>query len=458
MTKPFSLSLRLGLSIGFLGSALVIVILAQSWLTLRSQLERLADSRLEQKLEQLTHTIKEASPVSLSSLDSHPLVDLVTGHPDLGLLVCDARHPRKTLFSIGNVPDKVSSDGSCYKSGTQSHSGLDMRTQATTFNVGPNGDRLSLVLMGSRTDDSKLLDEFLNSTLLILPIFLMIIGVGAWWIARRGLAPLDRFQKLAAIVSTHDMKGRILSSGLPRELGDLASSINVMLDRLENGVQQLSDFSDDLAHELRSPITNLMGKAQVALSRNRTSLHYREALESCVEELGRLSRIVSDMLYLAQTVQVESSELADNISLNSEAQHVADLFSIVAEEKGVGLVVQGEGLVQGNRLMVQRAISNLLSNAIRHASPDTTIPIVIAIEGRSVVLSVTNHGPGFPQEQAEAIFNRFYRIGGGRSRNEGGTGLGLSIVRLIMKNHRGRVTALSSEKGPTTFKLLFNSN
>tara|TARA_R110002051_G_C8620477_1_gene483244 strand:+ start:81 stop:812 length:732 start_codon:yes stop_codon:yes gene_type:complete len=239
------------------------------------------------------------------------------------------------------------------------------------------------------------------------------------------------------------------------ELSALAVSINVMLERLENEVQQLSDFSDDLAHELRSPITNLLGKAQVTLSRDRTSLQYKETLESCVEELGRISRIVSDMLYLAQAVQAETGEFSERISLGDEALHVVNLFSFMAEDKDVTLTVKGTGTALGDRLMVQRAISNLLSNAIRHASQGTNIPLVISKEGQSVVLSVTNSGPGIPEEQTEAVFKRFYRVDQGRSREEGGTGLGLSIVSLIMKAHQGNVTVISSEAGPTTFNLWF---
>lgn len=460
MTTPLSLSLRLGWSISLLGSALVVGIYSLSWVTLSNQLESLADARLEQKLDQLIHTLKESSAPSLLGLKSHALVDLVTGHPDLGLLVCDARRPQQVLFTVGTVPAEIKTEFPCddLVSDNKTFRGSDINVQvrSVAFVVGLREEEVNLVLLGNRSDHEDLLNAYRNSTFLILPFFLMIIGLSAWWITRRGLAPLDRFEKLASIVSTHDLKERISPSGLPKELRNLAGSINLMLDRLESGVQQLSDFSDDLAHELRSPVTNLMGKAQVALSRDRSTLQYKETLESCVEELGRLSRIVTDMLYLAQTTQVEAAELLEEISLSKEARHVADLFSIMSEDKEVALTVQGDGIILGDKLMVQRAISNLLSNAIRHASPRTTIPIVIALEGRSVVLSVTNTGPGIPEKQTEAVFKRFYRVDRGRSRDEGGTGLGLPIVHLIMKSHQGRVTVTSSEAGPTTFKLWFN--
>src|SRR5690606_8788573 len=120
-----------------------------------------------------------------------------------------------------------------------------------------------LVLFSNRSDDSELLSAYLNSSILAVPLFLVIIGFGSWWIARRGMAPLSNFRELTSIVTTNDLDGRIITYGLPVELKELADSVNFMLGRLEGGVQPLSDFSDDLAHELRSPITNLMGKAQV---------------------------------------------------------------------------------------------------------------------------------------------------------------------------------------------------
>ncbi|MBL4612089.1 heavy metal sensor histidine kinase [Halopseudomonas sp.] len=458
MSKALSLSLRIGLSISLLGSILVVLIFSQSWWTLKSQLEKLADIRLEQKLEQLIHTLNESTSAYPSSFESHALTDLVTGHPDLGLLVCDVTAPRRTLFAIGNVPAELIT-GSCLdlEKGRQKlrHAGVNLQARSSALRVGDSKDKVFLILFSNRSDDATLLAAYRDSTLLTLPVFLMIIGVGAWWIVRRGLAPLGRFEKLASIVSARDLRGRIEPSGLPMELSALAVSINVMLERLENEVQQLSDFSDDLAHELRSPITNLLGKAQVTLSRDRTSLQYKETLESCVEELGRISRIVSDMLYLAQAVQAETGEFSERISLGDEALHVVNLFSFMAEDKDVTLTVKGTGTALGDRLMVQRAISNLLSNAIRHASQGTNIPLVISKEGQSVVLSVTNSGPGIPEEQTEAVFKRFYRVDQGRSREEGGTGLGLSIVSLIMKAHQGNVTVISSEAGPTTFNLWF---
>lgn len=463
MIQPLSLSLRIGLSVSMLGSVLIILIFSQSWLTLRSQLEIIAESKLEKKLEQIEHTITESKPSTVLGIRSHFLIDLVTGHPDLTLAVCSVDTPQDLLFTIGKIPTQVITDKICIENlGSHEKQSSDLGINAliisSTLLVASSNESLKLILISDRADDEELLSAYRNSTMVTIPLFLMIIGFGAWWIAQRGLAPLNNFRNLASVITTYDLNRRVPSSGLPVELRELADNINVMLGRLENGVQHLSDFSDDLAHELRSPITNLMGKAQVALSRDRTSLQYKETLESCVEELGRISRIVSDMLYLAQTLQSETANLSDRIHLSQEAKLVVNLFSIMAEDKGIMLAVQGDEVIVGDRLMVQRAISNLLSNAIRHAPHHSNIPILIESQGQSIVLSVTNDGPGIPEEHTEAIFKRFYRVDSGRSRDEGGTGLGLSIVRSIMQIHQGSVTVQTDPAGPTTFQLWFRSS
>lgn len=462
MNKPISLSLRIGLAVSIMGSALVVLIFAQSWLALRTQLEIIAESNLEQKIEQIEHSIKELGPASIEDISPHLMDDLVSGHPDLSLLVCGTSMSGSMDFTVGVIPEAIIENIQCNQS-PDAHrmsfkqEGFKILIAHTRFRLSKNDEEIQLTLVSDRAEDIHLLEAYRNSTLIALPIFLIIIGMGAWWIVRRGLAPLNTFRDLTSAVTTNELKGRIRCQGLPSELNKLADSVNLMLERLESGVQQLSDFSDDLAHELRSPITNLLGKAQVTLSRDRTSEQYKETLESCVEELERLSRIVSDMLYLAQTTQSDSAEL-DILSLNNEASHVASLFNAIAEEKKVRLTVlddDTDSFIAGDKLMIQRAISNLLSNAIRHAPVESTVCLTIRKRSNQVSLSVSNEGHGIAKQHVRSIFKRFYRVDSGRARAEGGIGLGLAMVQSIMEFHQGSVTVDTSSAGPTTFHLWF---
>ena len=272
---------------------------------------------------------------------------------------------------------------------------------------------------------------------------------------QRGLSPLHQFRQVASQVSTLDLNHRIPLENLPHELSELARSINFMLHRLDGGVQQLSQFSDDLAHELRSPISNLMGKAQVTLSRKRPPEEYKAVLESCTEELGRVTRIVSDMLFLAQVSHPASLVPFERIDLEHEARRVVDLFSIAAEEKGIAIDIQGAGCTVGDKLMIQRAISNLISNAVRHSPHKTTVSLLIERKSEAVSLSVSNPGIGIPPQHIPHLFERFYRVDTSRSRAEGSTGLGLAIVRSIMSLHQGSVEASSVPGSYTVFRLMF---
>ena len=201
-----------------------------------------------------------------------------------------------------------------------------------------------------------------------------------------------------------------------------------------------------------------MGKAQVTLSRERDNANYREVLEDSIEELTRLNRIINDMLFLAQVSQPQAQVALKPLALADETAQVAELFAISAEFKDIELRIRGWGTALGDRLMFQRALSNLLSNAIRHAPAGKHIDLGIEREGSDIRVWVENQGPGIAAEHQPQLFERFYRVGAGRSRLEGGTGLGLAIVKSIMQLHSGRVEVMSSPAGPTRFTLVFPAN
>lgn len=317
------------------------------------------------------------------------------------------------------------------------------------------GENVRVLLSLDRSDDQALLSAYLQSTVIALPMLLILIGMGAWWLVQRGLAPLQQFSRVAGKVTTQDLSHRLSVENLPRELSELARGINVMLDRLDAGVQQLSQFSDDLAHELRAPLTNLMGKAQVTLSRARAPHEYKSALESSTEELDRLARIVADMLFLAQVSHPAARASFTTVNLRDETLRVMELFALSAEDKGLKLTQAGDAWVQGDRLMIQRAISNLLSNAIRHSPHGSRIALQVDSHEQRISLAVSNPGPGIEAQHLPHLFERFYRADNSRARSEGGTGLGLAIVRSIMSLHQGQAEASSVPGEVTLFRLIF---
>ncbi|KPW69744.1 MULTISPECIES: heavy metal sensor histidine kinase [Pseudomonas syringae group] len=458
--KPTRLSTRLGLTVTALIACLVLVMEMLAYAAISRQLDLRAEDSLNEKFAQIEHSMSEGF-LGIEDIVQYPhtLRDQIIGHDSYSLMVLDAGNPRQQLMMVGNeegrnlpVPEADHIPQGFQE--LQSVHGHKILMGYREIHLKTGQDILVRLSM-DRESDSTLLHAYLKSTFLILPLILLLVGFGAWWVVRRGLRPLGAFRKVTALISARDLSHRMKVKGLPDELRDLAHAVNFMLHRLDGDVQQLAQFSDDLAHELRSPMNNLMGKAQVTLSRPRPSVEYKQALESCTEELERMSRMISQMLFLASVSQPAAPLPVEVIDLREEADKVAELFSSSAEERDITLQVQGNAKATGERLMIQRAISNLLSNAIRHGLSGSVITITLATHADEVSLAVRNAGEGIDAEHLSRLFDRFYRVHVSRARQQGGTGLGLAIVRSIMSLHEGQVTVESEPGHFTTFSLIF---
>lgn len=460
--KPASLSMRLGLTVSILGALLVVFLAVLAFIALTHELDKLSKSSLDSKMQQIEHSLSTYQKPTAIKAEPHALLDQVLGHDNLNLTLYDLNNLRSPLLKSGTgltdprVELKAANaavESLSYSRSTDAE-GRHFLTASRLASL-QNGTRVAVLLSIDCANDDALLSAYLRSTIIALPLLLILIGISAWAVVQRGLAPLREFRKVAAMISAQDLSHRLSVVKMPQELSELAHGINFMLHRLDGDVQQLSQFSDDLAHELRSPISNLMGKAQVTLSRERPTEEYKAVLESCTEELGRVTRIVSDMLFLAQVSHPAALVPFETIALEDEALKVIDLFSLSAEEKRIGLSVTGSGSVLGDRLMIQRAISNLMSNAIRHCPPDQTISVVIENHANEVSLRVSNPGAGIAEQHLTHVFDRFYRVDTSRARADGGTGLGLAIVRSIMSLHQGHAEVQSLPGSVTVFRLVF---
>ncbi|MGR4043476.1 heavy metal sensor histidine kinase [Pseudomonas sp. 910_21] len=454
-----SLSMRLGLTVSLMGAALVLLLATLAYLALSHELGNLARKGLESKLEQIQHSLTSDLKSSDLAARPHSLLDLVMGHDNLQLNILSSDPQAEPLLNVGGMaqqplPQALRESTAEGYLDWRDNRGNQLLSATRPMNL-RNGEQVRVVLSLDRSNDQALLSAYLRSTVIALPLLLLLIGIGAWWLVQRGLLPLQQFTRVAAKVTTQDLTHRLNLDKLPRELAELGQGINVMLHRLDGGVQRLSQFSDDLAHELRSPISNLMGKAQVTLSRERPPEEYKAVLEASIEELERVTRIVADMLFLAQVSQPASQARFARVSLAEEALRVMDLFALSAEDRQLKLELRGDTWVLGDRLMIQRAISNLLSNAIRHCPDRGRIDLRIERQLQSVSLAVSNPGPGIAACHLPHLFERFYRVDSSRTRAEGGTGLGLAIVRSIMNLHQGRTEVDSVPDSLTEFRLVF---
>jgi len=313
------------------------------------------------------------------------------------------------------------------------------------------------VLVGVATDithHEKYLARF-GVTLWAFVVFAAVLsGLLGWLAVRRGLAPLQAIKREAEKITAQRLHARLALDAVPAELVDLAGTLNAMLARLEESFRRLSDFSSDLAHEFRTPISNLMTETQVMLSRSRSPEEYRDVLASNVEEYERLSRMVADMLFIAKADDGQIVPTREMLELAPLIGDLVEFHRLVAEEKEVELTSEGEGTIQGDRLMIRRAVSNLLSNAIRHTHPGGRVMVSIGRNGSGVEIDIANTGEAIPPEHLPRLFDRFYRADPSRAGEGSHSGLGLAIVKSIVEAHGGHVAAFSAD-GTTTFRLTF---
>jgi two-component system, OmpR family, heavy metal sensor histidine kinase CusS len=280
------------------------------------------------------------------------------------------------------------------------------------------------------------------------------------WIAHRIVVSVRRLGATASHIGAHALNERLAVAETPTELVESALAFNQMLDRLQSSFERLAAFSSDLAHDLRTPIGNLLGEAQVVLSRPRSSEEYRSALESAVEEYERLSRMITNMLFLARADDQAATLEPKAIDARAVLERVKGYFEILAEEKelSIEVYVQDDGApaLWADETLLLRALSNLVSNALQHADRKSTVRLAVASGGGGhCTLDVSNEGPVIPQEHQSRIFDRFYRVDASRSDSASGSGLGLAIVRSIMAMHGGSVSVHSIRCEPTVFTLSF---
>lgn len=301
--------------------------------------------------------------------------------------------------------------------------------------------------------------EFLRSLAKSLAAFValatLVSGVLGWWAARAGLSPLRLMREQASKVTADQLHQRMPVESVPVEMADLAASLNEMLKRLEEDFARLQDFSSDLAHELRTPINNLLTQTQVCLSQKRDPDTYRDILASNAEEFQRMARMISDMLFLAKSDNGIPLPHPETIHLEKEVEALFDFYDAVAEDRAIKLQINGTASVLGDRLMLRRAISNLLSNALRYGEQNSTVEASIATSAGAVTLCISNQGKTIEPDHLPRLFDRFYRADKSRFRPDSdGAGLGLAITQAIMRAHGGNVE-VASENGLTRFCLKF---
>jgi two-component system heavy metal sensor histidine kinase CusS len=329
---------------------------------------------------------------------------------------------------------------------------------ADVLGVSPEAARWRVQAAINISAEQALLGRYRRDIAVVLLTGLLFAALLGLVITRRGLRPIADITHAAERIGVQQLRERIKTGAWPQELVALATAFDGMLDRLQEAFERLTQFSADLAHELRTPINNLIGEAQVALSCERTAADYTRLFQSALEEYGRLARMIDSMLFLAQADQARAALVCAPLDVRTEFQAIADFYQALADERDVRLICEGTGTVVADQLLLRRALSNLLSNALKYTSRGGFVMLrAYSLSGTALRLSVSDSGIGIAPEHIPKLGNRFYRVDAARADSASGSGLGLAIVRSIMTLHGGALLIESAVGQGTVVSLEFSA-
>lgn len=456
-----TLAFRLTAAYSVVGLVLLLLATAGLYLVLRVELERSTGLFLADKLHVLRTLLRERpddfdglrEEIELESaarryqqfyirlLDEHGVPILttpgMTEQLDMATLVSRTRGRPEHLVSMTG------------------RNGQAFRIASAAAPVGAAMDRIDTIQIAiDVAQEEGLLRRYRFWFWTILMATAILFPVIGYRIARHGVRPIEEIAATARRITSTNLRERIRAEGYPSELASLAETFNAMLVRLDESFAQISRFTADIAHDLRTPINNIRGEAEVALARARTVEEYRDVLESSLEESVRLSDLIGDLLFLARAESPLSDLHRQPVNVGELLTAVREYYEATASDGGISLVADDgrESITAAlDRPLMLRAVSNLVSNAIAHTPRGGSVTVAAFAADAELCIQVSDTGAGIPAEALPRVFDRFFRADASRSRSStgsasSGTGLGLAIVQSIMSLHGGSA-AITSEPG-----------
>ena len=321
-----------------------------------------------------------------------------------------------------------------------------------------HGERLVNILrVGTSLQPTvDMLDRLLLALLIASPLAVIVSLVGGWFLAGRALRPVDSITHAAQRIAAGDLTQRITAPRSTDEIGRLASTFNDMIARLEVSFRQIRQFSADASHELRTPLTIQKGETELALRRPRGAEDYRQVLESNLEEIDRMSRIVDELLFLSRADLGEIKLKQAPVQLDDLIRDIQQQALVLGKDRQVETIVTEVTpmMVQGDDLRLRELFLNLIDNAIKYSHPGDKIEMSLVPNGEKGEFSVKDKGIGISSEDQPRIFDRFYRTDSARSHSTKGTGLGLSICKWIVESHKGSIRVQSTPNQGSSFTVL----
>ena len=450
---PRSIGMRLALLFA-LASTLVLGAISV-WLygSLTREIAWRDDSALAGRIERMRALLDDAA--SIDALRSRPqLYANMLGNRDSVLWLIAADGTVLIEINPGSIP-VPSLPASSQVRLTDAATGQPARLAWVDIGQGPR--RFRLVAGKMLAEREQMLSSYRITLATALALGAALSFALGWLIIRRGLRPVRALADQAARIDASCLHTRLGATAAARgslELRGLARALDQMLERLGDGFAQLSRFSEDLAHEMRTPLSNLMGHTQQTLRKPRSPEQYQDLLVSNQEEYERLSRMIDSMLFLARSEQPGAAITREPIDLAAMAAQLAEYFEGLAQERDMAFAIDAGGTLHADRHLVQRAMANLLANALRYGADHSTVTISSHWQDDGVDIVVGNTGAPIDQVHLPHLFERFYRCDPARSTPGDSGGLGLAIVRSIMHLHGGEAGVASGVDG-TRFTLHF---
>ena len=308
-------------------------------------------------------------------------------------------------------------------------------------------------------DGEARIEQQLGEVLLVLvvglPLTVGLAGVGGYVLARRALAPIDHLAADARRITAERLHERLSVPNTHDEIGRLAAVINETFARLESSFDQLRRFTADASHELRTPLSVIRGIGELGLRETRTPAEYKDAMGSMLEEVDRLTRLVDTLLQLSRGDAGTIRLSQERIDLADLTRGVVGSLGILAEERRQRFQVDAPAAVPvlADRLVLRDAIANIVDNALKYGPAESAVDVAVSRQGDRAVLTIADQGPGVPIEHRDRIFDRFYRVDEGRSREMGGAGLGLAIAKWAVEANGGTIALVSNANRGAAFRI-----
>lgn len=460
--RPFSLAARLTF---FISLSTTIAFVAFTWFMLHSVEQHFAEQDIHY-LRQVSMTLENIlkNPDDSEKKKLERFSNVLNSYHNISVLLSNGDN--QTIYRSPEGPDLHSVSSSSYfaqyllsgdvfiwseETSRAHHTDSDIRptmyrliaSSVKTLDSG-NASKYTLLIALSIDFHLHYIDELKSNLIIIALVISLIIIFIVLFAVHKGHQPLRNVSLKIKNITSEDLDVRLKPDQVPIELEQLVISFNHMIERIEDVFTRQANFSADIAHEIRTPITNLVTQTEIVLSQRRPDKELEDVLYSNLEEYNRMAKMVSDMLFLSQADNNQLILERSMIDIRLETIKVFEFFEAWAEEQEVSLSFAGNSaIIIGDPLMLRRVINNLLSNAIRHTPRGMTVTVRVSESDTWVDITVENPGSPIAEEHLPLLFDRFYRIDPSRQRTSEGSGIGLAIVKSIVTAHQGRISVVS---------------